>query len=103
MDEIMINEINQIQQEITEVTNYLYQQKPSEAYKKLDGLLGNIMTVIDKLYSYKATGIISFDENTFVNALTSAMNAIEEKDGVMLADILTFEISAQLNEIINRE
>lgn len=102
MDGILKNEISLLLKEITEVTDYLYQQKSAQGLKRLDTLLGKIMTVIDKLFSYKATGKIDFDENVLAEALTLAMNAIEEKDYVMLSDVLIYEIAAQLSEISGR-
>lgn len=103
MNERLENEINPLIQEITALTDYLYQQKLTEGYKKLDGLLEHIMTVVDKLFLYKASATIDFNEQSFLGSLTAAMKAIEDKDSVMLADILTFEIIEQLKVIITRD
>lgn len=102
MKEILVNEINQLLQEITVTTDYLYQQKLTEGYNRLDGTIGHIMTVTDKLFAYKASQPVDFDENMLVSSLTAAMNAIEGKDSVMLADILSLEIADQFEGFISR-
>ncbi len=99
MKEKLMIEINQLVNEITVVTDYLYQQRLSEGYKGLDGLLANIMTVIDQLFSYKTSASFSFDENKLVKSLTEAMKAMEVKDSIMLADILSLDIMEQFTDI----
>jgi replicative DNA helicase len=96
----MIMEIDQLLQEITEVTDYLYQQKLKEGYVRLDNTIQKTMKIIEKLFAYKSTAIIDFDENKLINTLTLAMNALEEKDSVLLADLLSLDMAEQLNSIV---
>lgn len=102
MKQELIGIISELIREIIEVTDYLYQQKLSEGYKRLDNLIGHIMTVVDKLFLYKSTMGLQYNENKLIEALSAAMKAIEEKDSVLLADILSLEISEQLEEITRR-
>jgi hypothetical protein len=93
------NHINQTIEEINEVSSYLYQQKLNQGYTKLNITLGNIMSVLDEIFSYTKDNNISFDENRLNTNLMLAMGALEEKDSVLLADILVYEIAEQLKEI----
>ncbi len=104
MKERLMNDLNQLLEEITTVTDYLYQQKLSEGYRRLDGLLGNIMIAVDQLFAYRSEALntFSFDEARLVQTLTAAMKAMEEQDSVLLADILSLETTQQFEEIISR-
>lgn len=90
--------IKQIIEEIDEITNYLYQQKQTEGYEKLNTVLVKIMNVIDEIFQYKVNNEIQFDEKQFLAKLTEAMAAMEKKDMVLLSDILDYEIGNQLKE-----
>ena len=41
-------------EEIKEITELFYQEKKDEAFGRLDKAIGNMTTVIDGLFSYKA-------------------------------------------------
>lgn len=100
MKETIIKEVSQLLEEIGEVSDCLYQQKINEGYKKLDSLIGHIMAVIDKLFAYKEKHSLVIDENKLVNSLEISMKAMEEKDSVLLADILSLELAGQFEDII---
>jgi|GEM_PF-621489 hypothetical protein len=101
MRDTVVSEVNQLLVEISDTTDYFYQQKIGEAYKKLDPLIGHIMTVVDKLFAYKETYSLMFDEDSLVNSLAKSMKAVEEKDSVLLADILSLELAGQLEDIVS--
>jgi hypothetical protein len=92
--------INRILEEIAQVTDMLYQQKLNEGYEKLNGTLTNLINVTEKIFEYKQHNSITFDENKFIGGLSQAMNAMELKDSVLLADILLFEIAKQLKDML---
>lgn len=95
MDELK-NNIRLVLTEIDKVSDYLYQQKVNKAYESLNGLLGNIMDLTDRLFSLSKAGMLQFDSQNLLGSLTGAMEAMEEKDSVLLADILVYEIAGQL-------
>lgn len=93
-------QVNQVIDEINNITELLYQQKAKEGYMLLNGTLGNIMSIIDSIYKLRGEREVQFDDNRMISNLKTAMEAMEKKDNVMLADILSYEISEQLKEFI---
>lgn len=94
-------ELNQVIEEINEISVYIYQQDLRNGLMKLDGTLGNIMKVLNSVLIYAAENNIQIDQKSIISNLTAAMQALEEKDYVLLADILLYEIAEQFHEILN--
>ena len=92
-------QIESIINEIEVVSDYLYQQKITKGYEILNSTLGKIMDIADKLYTMTKENLIDFDMQRLFGTLTSAMQAMEVKDSVLLADILVYEVGGQLKEI----
>lgn len=85
--------ITEIMQQIDSVTELFYQQKEQEGYSALNELLPNLVAGVDAIYQYKQQhDEIPFDEQELQTALVDAMNALEEKDTVLLADVLKYDI-----------
>ena len=95
----MKNKIEQIIQDIKEISDYLYQQKVSQGYAKLNITLGNIINIIEDIFIYIKDNKVPFDENRLTSNLTLAMQAMEDRDTVLLADLLVYEIAEQFKEI----
>jgi len=94
--EILITTITKIEK----VTDLFYKQKNTEGYAELNSTLLNITTAIDQLFEYKLeNNSITIDENKLISNLTEAMHAMEEKDTILLADILQYEIMEQFKNI----
>ncbi len=88
--------------EIEEVVGLFYQQKLQEALAKFEGAIGNIMTAIDTLFTYKAENEgFSIDENRITNTLKDAMKALEDRDMVLLADILQYDYLEYMQELLD--
>jgi hypothetical protein len=94
-------QINQVIDDIGETTVLLYQQKSNQGYAKLGDLINSIITVTDEIFKYRQEHNIPTGDQKLINALTIAMNAMEDKDYVLLADILIYEIAEQLREFEN--
>lgn len=93
--------VKQVINEINEITDLLYQQKLQEGYVILNRSLGNIMVIMEDIYQLRQICELPFDDNSMIDKLKSAMEAMEKKDSVLLADILIYEIAEQLNEVAN--
>ena len=93
-------QVSQVINEINDITELLYQQKRIDGYALLNDALGKIMNIIDSIYQLRTEREIPFDDNRLINNLKTAMEAMENKDNVMLADILSYEIAEQLKESI---
>jgi hypothetical protein len=97
---MLIDHIRLVIREIVDVTDELYQEKLNQGYNKLNNTLSNIINLADELFALSKENKIEFNEQRFLGNLTNAMKAMEEKDTVLLADILVYDISRQLLEII---
>ncbi len=93
--------VKQVINEINEITDLLYQRKLHEGYVILNSTIGNIMNIMENIYQLSQIREIPFDDNSMIEKLKSAMEAMEKKDSVLLADILIYEIAEQLNEVAN--
>jgi hypothetical protein len=97
---VLREQIESIIREIEEVSDCLYQQQVTKGYELLNSTLGKIMDISDKLFAMKKENLIDFDIQGLFETLTSAMQAMEVKDSVLLADILVYEVAGQLQDII---
>lgn len=87
--------------EIEEVVELFYQQKLQEALDKFQIVIGGMMTAIDTLFTYKAENEgFEIDEIKITNTLKDAMKALEDRDMVLLADILQYDYLEYMNELL---
>lgn len=94
----------QIQQNISEidgVVELFYQQKTQEAYGQLDQVLGKLMAVIEAAVTYQQEHTeVEIDINGLTEALKEALAAMEEKDAILMADVLKYEVIEKLEALI---
>ena len=102
MNNILIQDINYVLDEIITISDYFYQQKYNDGYSALDQVIDHLIKITDSIFAYKKTEGLAFDENKWMQSFTMAMKAIEEKDGVLLADLLSLEIAKQLEDVLRR-
>lgn len=92
--------IQNINTEIDIVVELFYQQKIQEAYQKLDILLKKMMEMVVILEEYQhGREDEEIDANGLLLALKEALSAIEQKDAVLVADVLKYEIQEKLNDM----
>lgn len=84
-----------------QVADLLYQQKLKKGFKLFNDVLGELMTMAEGLFTDNAAGSCVLDPQRFITNLQEAMKAMENGDCVLLADILVFEISGQLQELLD--
>jgi len=92
-------QIQQVIIEIDELTNELYKQKISMGYNMLNITLGHVMNILEDVFLYRKDHEILYDENKMTSNLKLAMDAMENKDSVLLADIMKYEVAEQLQEL----
>ncbi|MDD5948270.1 MAG: hypothetical protein PUC39_00825 [Lachnospiraceae bacterium] len=82
-------EKQEIKQEIQDVAELFYQQKNTEGYQRLNQLLQDLSAYV---------GTITEEEQQmeFLEALKEALDAMEQKDTTLLADILQYELIEKL-------
>lgn len=94
-------QITQNINEIDEIVEMFYQQKTQEAYTKLDPVLGNLLISIDAVVAYQQEhSELEIDVNGLTEALKEALSAIEEKDAILMADVLKYEVIEKLEAMI---
>lgn len=87
--------------ETEEITDLFYKQKNKESYAKLDSYLLHLMKTIEMLFTYQSEhNENNIDLNIINKYLTEALKAMEEKDTVLLADILKYDILIVLKNVM---
>lgn len=95
--EVMKKELEEIKEDI----DIFYQQKAGEALKKFDSVLDKVGNITNVLFGYKAEHEeFSLDEERYRESLTEAMNALEERDFILLADILQYDFTEYVEELL---
>ncbi len=87
--------------EIEEVVELFYQQKLQEALNKFETAIGGMMTAIDMLFTFRAEHEdFVFDEVKITNTLKEAMEALQNGDMVLLADILQYDYLEYMQDVV---
>lgn len=94
-------QIEQNIEEIDAVVEMFYQQKTQEAYSQLDQVLGKLMTVIETVAVYQQEHTdVEIDITGLTEALKEALSAMEERDAILMADVLKYEVIEKLEAIL---
>ena len=89
-------------QSIDETTDLFYQNKVNEGYKQFEETLTVLTDTVNEIFNYKSQGHeLGIEESKLIEVLTKAMNAMEEKDALLLSDILSYELKELFQQIID--
>ncbi len=98
----LVSEIESIVNQISDVVKMFYQQNTKEAYQKLDGILGDLMGVVDQIHRYQTEHPeCGIDMGDLMEALKETLSAMEEKDAILTADVLKYEVNEKLQMIMD--
>ena len=86
LNDIIIHAIDNID----EVTELFYQQKNNEALVKMEPIFVAISEISTQIVS------LENDSSRILEILVQALNALEEKDYILLADILNYDMTEEL-------
>lgn len=89
--------VNELLEEIDELTKCFYQQKINEGLNKMNSLLDNILLWINQ---YNAENQNVEENNKILSSLLDAEKAMESKDYVTLADILQFDLAPAIKSVV---
>ncbi len=91
-------EIQEVNKKIDEIVELFYQQKNEEAYGKLNIALADFIYIIEMI---QKQGDEKAQENAgdLNDALKQALEAMEQKDNILLADILKYEVMEKLEDL----
>ncbi len=103
----MSNEIVEIEKNIEElyvIATLFYQGKDEQGFSLMNAATNRMLTVVDKIVHLTEQDKSKNDiDLNFVNAaLTEILNAYENKDGILIADLLTFELLDHLEFVLNQ-
>lgn len=76
-------------EELEQVTELFYQQKSKEGYEKLQELLADISLYVSGVED-------DAKQQELLETLTEALDAMEQRDTTLLADILKYELLEKL-------
>lgn len=86
---------------IQDTMELFYQQKLQEALDAFNNLIGKIMEGMDLLFAYRDENEgFDIDERKLTTSLKDALAAMEEKDYVLLADILQYDFVEYLQHLV---
>lgn len=95
-------QIEQNIEEIDAVVEMFYQQKTQDAYGQLDQILGKLMATVEAIMVYQQEHAdAEIDISALTGALKEALSAIEEKDAILMADVLKYEVIEKLEMIMD--
>ena len=82
-----------LKKQIQANADMFYQQNNKEAFELFGKLLNEISTLSVQIFELKNSNpAVEFDENKYLSILTDAMNALESRDEVLLADIINYDL-----------
>jgi KaiC/GvpD/RAD55 family RecA-like ATPase len=86
--------------QMDDVVEMFYQQKTKEAYLQLDVVLGSFAENIESLCEYQQDHPeIGIDVEALTESLKEALSAMEERDAILVADVLKYELLEKLEGI----
>lgn len=92
--EVIRESIVILKEEIEQISTSFYQRRDSEAYRALNKLIEKMLDFMKKL------GTITDKYTEMMNLiLTEALKALQNKDGVLIADLLKYDLDEILNQI----
>lgn len=93
-------EIETVINDLDSIVEMFYQQKVQEAYSELNTALGKIMEITEVVQNYTAQNSDKeINVDILLNALKETLSAMEERDVVLVADVLKYEVIEKLNDI----
>lgn len=97
------NKIIETLDRIENVTELFYQENGAEAFDEFLNLLDDIAQMIDIMSKYSEENTaFEFDDKKVYDILKQIMEALEDRDEVMLADILQYDFAEYMNECLQQ-
>lgn len=92
--------LNEAIESIDITTGLFYQQKKKEGYESLNETLTILIQTVDLMSKAASENVdLSIDVNQINQFLGNAMRALQQKDTILLSDILTYDIKEYLSKI----
>ena len=95
--------IKELISQIEEITEFFYQQKNNSGYQKLIPVIDSLTKVVDEISELEQESSLVEKKDRFKGILNDAMEAMVNNDTILLADILKYDISEILTEVLNSD
>lgn len=87
--------------DIDTMTELLYQNREKEGYALLDPVLGELQNLITVVASFQQeNGIAILDHEKMLASVGEAFQAMQGKDHVLVADIFSYIVREQLEQLV---
>ncbi|MCH5267644.1 MAG: hypothetical protein J1E62_04790 [Lachnospiraceae bacterium] len=94
-------QIQQIEQQIETVSELFYQQKNAEGYSQLESIIVNVAKVVETVYTANPDDAAVMEKiNKLTSVLQETMESMEDKDTILLADMLKYELPEVLQSLL---
>ncbi|MDF2511438.1 MAG: hypothetical protein K0S04_1304 [Herbinix sp.] len=101
--EQLIHSMKATMELIEETTDLFYQQKQQVGLQNLENMIASIMVLLENVQKYQMSQhTIILEEIHFNSILVNAMDILAQKDYVLLADILTFELNGVIENSLRQ-
>lgn len=88
---------------LEKICEKLYQEKLTDGYNDFLKVIGELSELATKIFQESENKVyLSFDYNLFISNLALAIQALENRDAVLLADILYHELSVQFKDFLEQ-
>lgn len=100
----MMEIINKDMKSLQELATLFYQGSYIKGFDSMQESTEQILAIIDNLVKLSETDPTkpSIELNYVNAALTEIMNAYENRDGILIADLLTFELLDHFNSVLEQ-
>lgn len=93
-------QIEQTGEQIEAVSELFYQQKNKEGYAQLEKIIVGVAQVVEMAYAaYQGDEAVTAKIQKLTATLQETMEAMEDKDTILLADMLKYELLEQLETL----
>lgn len=97
----LASSITEVIESINLITDQLYHQNITEGYKALETTLLLLSDTMNNIYQYQTQeNDLEIEEKKVLETLSNAMKSMEEKDTILLADILHYDLRESLEKIL---
>lgn len=87
-------------QSLDAIAELFYQQQDKKGMEELSAELPRLVTVIDEMYLYKQEHEeMQFKDTEIQEALQQMLSSMEQKDYILLADVIKYEIIEKFQAI----
>lgn len=85
--------------QIEDVINKFYQHSAKKRFAEFNDILKKLLELVNELSLSGETGQRYLEEGKFLSVLTEMSKALEQKDEILLADILQYDLLELLTEM----